>query len=683
MSNGPWEDYTPQQESGPWSDYQSDAAPIAKPVGAKIKGDLPLEQRMDQARKLLSTKPAFQGSEQPNVARERVGIGSELVGGIKDVGSSLMEMLTNPASLLPGSARGDVGSPDAKDKLMLGLLRTAGAPFAPLTNVASAGGEVVSDALQSMGLSTAADVAGAGTQIATDFLLPSGIAKAAGKIAPLAKTKFASGRSKYAAAEKEAVQKVESLASGEEAAKDSVLSWSDAAKQQAPTGNVVRERLAKNAPLGEDVGAGFKDTYQKRLTSTKEQFSKRYDDLLAGAEDVPAEAAGYKAAFEKTLGEKGISRPLPTRAEKTAQGAKSALELDEEAAQQVDALKTQIGGSRDPAAKRMAQDALDEYMAQSKISDSPTLSELVLERQRLKAGERVAFQAKDDNLLRQFRELRTGLDNDIRAVSPDTLSGLEQIGADYIKDFVPYFSKKATTRAIAEGSPERVVDDIIRPATDKKALEKVTRSFELIEDPAQQEAVRKAFLNKGIEGAFDGTTFKPETFTKWWDKYTNPAGNDNRVLRTALGDKYKDAEEIVNTLRTVKPKEIDSFAQETVKNMSKWTTVKEKEVIANLKKAELEFLGAKPGEGAGRYIGQMAAFQGAGSLAMGNPGGAAVKLLAGGALMMARPVMQRFMEFKRGRSLLKAAFRTAPGTTKAAAQARMIKSFADQIREKD
>lgn len=652
-------------------------APVVKP------GDV-------EGRKALHAKQ--QKEEAPNQVRERLGnqdtsslgnflldtpraILSEAVQGVAKAGSGIKRALTGQVAPSTGSTLQDILQNPAVETA-LGGLQAVASPLAPVSNAISVGAEKANDVLSKLGLKTTADVvSGVGESVA-NVLAPAKLAEVGARLRPVAAAKYASGRTKAAEAVANAERDLQSLKSGADAAEESILSFTDAAKRQVPKGADIRNALAKDAPTGEAAGNRYKAHYTREFEKQKERFNQEYSDIFNEGKSVGASTEGYQEAFNQVLGEKGISRPLPSRAEKAAGGAKSALALDDEVADQVDALQRQVKSAADPASKKMAQDALDEFLGASEVPQNPTVSDLIKERQRLTAGQRVAAQAKDDNLNRQFTTLIKGLDNDIEAASPGLLDRLSSTNQAYKNEFVPYFGKKAPTRAIAEGEASTVVDSIIKPASNKKAVEIAERSFELIgRDPAQREAVRKAFLNKGIESAFEDGTFKASKFTKWWDSYANPTGNNNKVLKLALGDAYEDAEGIIKTLKTTKPKDFDTFASETVANIKKNTTAKEKEIAGKLKADIEQFMGAPVGKGAGQYLGQMAIFQAAPNLVFGNLGGAAVKIGAGGVMMMTRPAMQRLLEFKRGRSLFKAMARAAPGTVQAAALGRQASQF--------
>jgi len=732
-----WRDATPQE-----------AASIKAPVKKKSAADIVIE------------KPQ---------ARERLTMGGEFTGGLKDFFGDMFGGNVAPEA-------GVVESTLHRLRAPLGLARTYSAGMAPVTNAVTGIAESVSDVAQKLpganlripGVSdlygqniTLADILGAGTSAVGDVVSGAAIAKGLGSIKPalarLLPTKadkiarlergtaidigkatqqgekdVVSSRALQDAQLKEVRQQTAAseaeigritktvgeekavLASGQEAAEESYTSIAKAAREQVPDVKKIKATLAKDAPLGKAAGETFKESYNRGLSVTKTRFNEQYDTLLKTTDNIEVNPEHYSAQINKILGEKGVSRPLPTSAEATARKAKSMIDVDEDVADQVAALEKQIKSAADPNSKVYAESALKEFIRDSDIADQPTVAALIRERQRIRAAERSAFQAKNDNLYRQFKELREGIEADI---PKDVFASLKDVDQAYFKEYVPYFSKHSVTRSIAEGSPDSVVDAIVRPSTDKKAVEKVTRAFELM-DSGDKESVAKAFMNKTIDRAFKEGEFSPKRFSDAWDKYADVAGNKNEMLRTALGARYQDAEGIVNTLRTAKAKSLDETARQAIKSMGEFTQGKaaaiEKaagEKITTLKGfieeapkltnksiqdtgkeiagfrssteaqvqalktklvKDIEEITGKPVVNVGSgFVGSLFIVEGAITLATGNIAGGLFKVAAGGLIILSRAATAKLMNTKRGLSVFRSLTRSAPGSVQAMASARI------------
>ena len=726
-----WRDATPQE-----------AASVKAPVKKKSAADIVIEQPQ---------------------ARERLTMGGEFVGGLEDFFGDLFGGNVDPQA-------GAVESTLHRLRAPLGLMRAASAPLAPVTNLVTQAGEGVSDVLQKLGFSTAADVAGGLTTVAGDILAPAGIFKAAGKVKPLlAKglptkadkiTKLeTSSADEIARVAKQGEQDVTSaralqdtrlkemrgdvtqseaeigritkaadedkarLAFDQKVTEDVQNAAVKAARTEVPDVDKIRATLAKDAPLGKVAGGTFKEAYNTGLSTTKARFTDQYSTLLKNTDAMEVSPTNYSAQINKVLGEKGVSRPLPTSAEATARKAKSMIDIDEEAEDTVTALEKQIRMAADPNSKVYAESALKEFIRDSDIADRPTVAALIRERQRLRAAERAAHQAKNDNLYHQFKELRKGVDADI---PPDVFNSLKGVDEAYFKEYVPYFSKNAVTRRIAEGSADSVVDAIVRPNTDKKAVEKLTRSFELM-DSGDKDAISKAFMNKTIGRAFKEGEFSPKRYSDAWDRYADVEGNENEMLRLVLGDRYKDAEDIVKTLRSAKVKSLDQAAKQAIKNMAEFTKGKAaaidkaagekittlqgfideaprlsvksiqdtgKEITAmrtgteaqvqalktKLTK-EIESITGKPIENVGSgFIGSLFMTEGAIKAATGDLVGGGFKILAGGLIMISRSATAKLMNTKRGLSVFRSLTRSAPGTIQAMAAARIAGNILNETK---
>jgi len=663
-----------------------------------------------------------------NVARERLGgniltannpgeavlnslkgILSEAAGGVKDIFSGVTGANITPEMSTPEKVLTPVRD------VALGITRAAASPLAPLTDIASEAGQITHKLLTNLGLETGADVGAAGVQSALDVLAPIRAAQTFGKINLTSKSlmsnrmketalkgDLASSAAKSEAevaalnAEKAAVaptaaEQIGNIRGNLKSAKESVESIAQAERDAIPSAAQLRERFAKNAPLGEDVGTSFKGTYKGELASEKQRFNTLYEDALQGTKDVKVDPTAYQESINAVLGEKGVTRPLPTQAEAVANKAKGILDVGEEAADQMATFKRDIQRAADPNSKKMLEDAMHEFMAAGEIPAEPTVNDMVKELQRLKQGQRAAQLAKNDNLTRQFNTLIDGVQSTIPQSVLDNLQGVNDL---YRTEFVPFFGRKSVTRAIAEGAPQSVVDSIVRPATDKNSVEKVQRAFELVKEPAQREAITKAFTNKGIEEAFTDGAFDPSKFTKWWERYSDRAGTNDKVLRTVFGDGYDEMKSVVRQMQGAKRQSLEDVAAQLTKGFKGNADT----AIAGVKsgvKAEEKAIGEKITSATAaqkllaqqleKQIKEVAGSSGriasrlesigsgvfvSGSLRM-NP----ATTLTGAVIALSAKGVGALLETARGRSLFKAILRGTPGTSQAAATARQVQNF--------
>ena len=245
----------------------------------------------------------------------------------------------------------------------------------------------------------------------------------------------------------------------------------------------------------------------------------------------------------------------------------------------------------------------------------------------------------------------------------------------------------------------------------------MTRAFELM-DSGDKESVARAFMNKTIERSFKDGEFSPKRFSAAWDKYADVAGNNNATLRMALGDRYKDAEGIINTLRDSKVKSLEETARQAIKGMEEFskgkiagvekaagekittlqgfineapkltqksiqdtgkeiasfrsgTEAQVKALKAKLEK-EIEGITGKPIENVGSgFIGSLFITEGAITAATGDLAGAGFKILAGGLIMISRGATVKLMNTKRGLSVFRSLTRSTPGSVQAMAAARI------------
>ncbi len=631
----------------------------------------------------------------------------ELTGGIKQAASDIGTSVSKKDE--SGAPISDLEQALYAGRAGLGVVRAAAAPLAPVESAASRVGSGIQDYLLSKGAnptlaSVLATVGDVGTNLGltaglgpTTKLAQAGLRRIAPEAANVVDSLASktgnllkSGRTKAAeaTAAKEAglaseEAKLAQTKSNIEARNESFQSVQNAAERSAPTESTVRNIAGEGK--AEDVGARFKSNYQEKLAAGKQEANALYDRALKGTGDVEANIGSYEEAFNKVLGEKGVSRPLPTQAEQVAGKAKSILDVSEEAAAQMDEFRKGMARAQavgDKWQENQWLETMKQYMKENQLPENPTVQDMVKEVQRLKVGQRAAQAVKNDNLVRQFNTLIDGAE---ASIPKDVRSALDVANANYRENFAPYFGKRSVTRAIAEGSPERVATDIIRPNSDKNALEKITRAYELVKDPEQQAAIAKAHLNSLIDNAAKTDNFG-KSLVSGWDRYTNASGNGNKVLRMAYGKDYEDVNSLMNQFRTAKSRDLSSTVDTVVKQGVKEGKIAEREAVAAKaaieKKAEDEIKSAMGNlhdySKAGILIGPLFVMEGIIHSAIGSPGGG-TRILSGIGLMISRPALQKVMAVKQGRSLVKAALRSVPGSKQAFATARALRTFSENL----
>lgn len=140
-----------------------------EPIGASVPSDAPLKERLRIARGLQEQRlPAFQEEARPNVAREPLSITGEILGGAGDIAGGVSRAFAQPSSLIPRGLTLEDLLNLPQSRAALGLLRTAGAPFAPAFNLATRAGEKVTDIT---GSPVAGGIASALTETAPSLLL--------------------------------------------------------------------------------------------------------------------------------------------------------------------------------------------------------------------------------------------------------------------------------------------------------------------------------------------------------------------------------------------------------------------------------------------------------------------------------------------------------------------------------
>lgn len=706
-----------------------------------------------------------------NVVRERQTISGEISGGLQQTLDDVLTMINpqeNDMSMIERLAHGA--------RAPLGLLRAA-APVVTLgtspslTNIISSGSEKLADAVgetavgkMGVGGITLADVVGGGAQAVADTLTGLGQAKVGSALGSAARAKMPNMAEKTAALQAEraakerlvnqtadeATQKAvaarAAVQSNADAALTSEASLADAAKQNAqqqaarakaqiPTAANARG-LATSTESSEEIGRKFRDdVYMPKQAASKQAFKDEYDGLLEEARGVESEAKNYKEVAEQIfgtrqeVGEAGFTRPLQSKAETVAAGAKSKLKsLDDIEDEHYQSLKEQT-----EKAKRQGLDnasilekELHRRGEELTKGKKPTVEALIVERQRLAAAERAAYEAGNDNLGRQFKELRGAIAKDIDE-SGEIGSKLSDIDRRYATEHAPFYGSQSEIRMAAERGPEAVIDKLVPRVTDPDRIEKATRLTKfLADDPRMQKQIGDGFI-KNVVG--DAERMGEELFHKrlqgQWAKYSDNRTGD-KVLKSVLGDRYEPMRKLVEQTRTIKPKTIDDTLKEAVKGIDDSTSsrsalfTKQRDsatktlddvlgtadrdvagvnvpgkqgTIEATRTKQLEALKkefaekeakmrgkARVSEMALQTAGLGTTIYGAVGLVMGNPQ-AVASLVTGGIVLMSRPAVIKLTNTVKGLELLNKSMRAAPGTAAAAANGRLIQRYLNEEKE--
>lgn len=702
------------------SDFVRTAAPRSGDKNYIKPGDVEARRKQGEA------NTAAEQKGQPSMQREYLGgrilkadnPGEAVLNALKGVGSEILGAGSD--ALQAGATARDEGFLKGLGHAGLAGLRGLASFTAPLVDASTDAAEGHKNLLEKIVSPQAADRVAGITQSIMDVGAPlalggmgnlvkgGGIAedlkpwaqsfRSKRAITNEAKAELASGAERTKAAvdatRKAADDKIASIESGKEAYKESIESIAEAGEASVPTASAIRQRFAKDAPLGMDVGTKFKETYHAERATEAGRFNELYKKALKGTDEIAGDDAPYRAALDEVLGEKGISRPLPTQAERVAGKAKTILEVTEESEEQLAKMKGDIARAKDPASKKYLVAALEEQLKSGVLGEPPTVSEMVKEVQRLKVGKRAAEQLKDDNLTRQYNKLIDGLE---AGIPKDVMKGLDEVNGLYREEFVPYFGKKSVTRAIADGAPERVVEKIILPAKgSKQPVETIERAWELIKDPAQRENVRKAFVNKGVEEAFVDGAFDAGKFTGWWKKYSDPTGTGDKVLRTVFGKDFEQMHSVVRQLENAKAQPLSEVAAKLTKNYGKTaddaiklvggqakTSIKNAETAQKVVQKQLE---AKIAELTNTSIGKLEGKVqsiGTGILYSGAMRANWFTMAVGGLGVLSAKGAGKLLQSVQGRNLFKAMLRGTPGTTQASATARQIENYFKATRRDD
>lgn len=613
----------------------------------------------------------------------------ELSGGLKQIGESVLPSKPAPFSLNPvDEANALLQTPAAK--LGLGAIRAAAFPYAPIDRTAAKVGAGTQDWLLSQGvnptlaaaLATAADMtvgiggtAGVGAIPALLKRVAPGLTSKIGSMLATRGEKVAAQEAAANAATKSADEALAAQQANVAARNESVQSIADAAKTTVP-GRTDVQNIAGNQ-LGNAAGQDVINTYQAGLDASKKKFEQLYEGKLGQAGAKEAAPTNYEGAMQNILDRMGVTKPQPTSAERVAAKGKSMLQAESDLADTTAALEDQLKNGT-PDQQIMARNALQE-LPQSQLPNNPTVRDLLFEQKRLRYQERRAYAAGNDNLGRQYKELQGAIGNDIEREAPGIASDIKSIDTQYATEHVPYYSAKAFPRAIANQSPENIATSVIRPNSDANALEKVTRTYDLL-SPDQQRSVAMAHLNTGIDKASQAGDFG-QGLVKWWDSYRNPSGNANAVLRKAYGKDYQQVDALVNQFRTAKSRDLSGVAQD-VFNQGKTELQKagvaadaQKKVIAdNLKEQVTNIVGEKMDPKRIKNYGMFLMVEGGVSSAIGSPTGV-LRGVAGGAMVMFPNTMAKLVNLPGGLQLVRRGLRALPGSTEAASTARQIQTL--------
>lgn len=641
---GPWEDYGGTSEvSGPWDDYKPDISLVKKAPA--------------QAPQV----------EEPNVARERVSIGGEFVGGIKDFFGDITGANT------PKEA-GTVEDILHRLRSPLGLVRAAASPLAPLTNLASGAGEKVSDITPDVSLPgglNLKDVTGGLTQSIIDVVGPTAISKLSKAAAP------AIQRAKPLKSEK--IAEIQNKVPVEKAAVEEVAEQ-QRAQFVKPGAEDVRSKFAADAPKTEDVGRKFIDeTFPQERQRTRDIFEEQYLSLKSPK---PADTANYLTKANEILGEETVTQILKSKAEKTAGKVKTVLEAEDEAVEELQKFFS------DPSAPD-AQKAIAAFKEQNNLlgKTEVTIDDLVREQKRLGGAGRAAFKSGNRNLARQFEELQRGVEADIAKADPDLFKSLQATDEAYRKEFIARFGPQAPIEKAGRGSAESVVDQLIPKASDKNRVDKITQTMKTITDPEERLNLRKSWVNVGVEKAAAGEDFG-KGLVRYWDTYADPAKTGNKVLREVLGEQYNDFRDVVQVLRTREPKSITQAVKDAVIQGEPAIPQSLKDVefirrtkIKQIEKQALEQIEALTGNKKAANLadriknyGMFLMVEGGVSATVGSPTGT-LRALAGGLMIMTPGIIAKLIRLPTGLQLFRRGVRAVPGTSQAAATARQIQNF--------
>ncbi len=706
----------------------------------------------------------LEGPGQVDRPREYLTVGGEFTGGLGDIAEGLRGFANPERNIVSNLRQADLSVPGVLGAIIggsptlrtgLGVARAAFSPAAPLFNIATSAGKMVSDFLQQLGFTNAADVAGAGTSIAADVIGAPRVLSQLGKAA--AKSKFRTLRSdrvteaRSGGARQEAALTEQAKGAAEQAAslREAQLSQLDEAKaatqrtvDDAALGNITQKKsieaggeiekqtalakakqeladvaeteaevrtLVQDAPTAEETGEAFRKTYLTKQTASKKRFNKEYDDILTDAKGIKIQGVATEEAARELLGE-GVGI-LPSKADVTAGKLTKAVDVESEAYKN---LKAQFSDPTTPESQKTIQALMKKSgIIQFDPKKEITLDQLIIDRQKIKGAIRALEDVGQDNIARQFKQLRAGIEDDLVG-NPGITKRLAAVDKAYATEHAPFFSYGAPAREAAEEGVAGIVNRLIPKASDADRVEKLS-ALKILDDKAP---VQKSWINQGVFEA-DKTGDFGKGLVSYWDKYSEPG---DKVLKALLDDQYVHYKDIVTRLRTVKAKNINKTLDETLTEIEKRTgagikgideaqikrmkslqglleegekfkttlfdrTLKKTEQITSdreraiaklrkdIDKEVLKITGKPISPDRIKNYGQMITIAGVGFSFAGAVQFGVPKIITGGLMTLYPEQIARMLENVRGTQLIRRAIRTVPGTSQAAANARQIQNY--------
>lgn len=651
---------------------QFDQAPTAKP-------EAPLDERLQAARNKIALQNPELFNDASRQVRERQTFTGEVLGGLKDTVNDLATAISPQ-----DQGMGWLERALHVARAPMGLIRAA-VPVATLgtspvvANFASGAGEGVADALAKRGYTTLADTLGAITQAGVDVGVGAGAQKAAGvaggalkKALPLLREQGQEIVRKGIDASKAVNADAAFRTAAAEAAKGQVASKAGKAVDEITAAVPTRDSFKLTSRSSEEVGKELGNIYTSKRLASKTKFDSEYGAIKEEAKGVAASTDNYASALDEVYGgDKGISRAGQTSAEGNAGRAKNILENTE-------------------------------------LPDNPTVADLITERQRLRRLGSQAHRNGDDNLARQYGVLEKGITSDLNQAPKSITNKLAATDAAYADQHTPFFGSRSEIRKAFDKGPESVVDTLIPKARDTDRVAKLGRLQTFLDNPDQQKAVGEAFIKNMVDDATSAAgDLNLRRVVSKWGQYADPRTGD-KVLKGVLGDRYREMQQLVASSSAMKPKSV----ADTIKSMTsgveadaagkmktlegllgKADTVIEGarvpgkvgsieatrrakiEVIDKEVAGKLAKMGVKPiSDEAGALVGSAAMLHGAVGMFMGSPA-AIPQIATGGLIFLGAPAVLKLMAKARGLELLRKSVRAAPGSTAAAANARIIKRY--------
>lgn len=627
----------------------------------------------------------IQSAPQPNVPSSDVNAPvapirdpsflGELGGGLKEMASSFSGLgkkqeLVDTGSPVQDAFLNFINTPTAK--LGLGAVRAAASPYAPADALAARAGAGTQDYLLSKGvnptlaaaLSTAADM---GTNAA--LTLGTGLVKkGVEKLFPQTTENLANYLRPGRQAAKEARGAADTAAAKVDqglAQTQSDVAFENARVQQqaknleaSMPGKPEAEKLAGGVQA-KDVGVKFQAHYGEQLAERKAQGNKLYDEALGPRE------AGAPSTVDKVQSKMG-----------------------DEAMSKWDAWQKAKGTPEETAARDAYYNFLNADPATAGAKgEAPTLRGLHDQLLETRVEHRAATRAQNDNVARQLGIRENNILKKMDEVAPGSVAKLNAADRYYATDFAPYFSKGAITRAIADRDPSAIARNAIRPPSQSgKEVQTIDRVIELVgKDSPLHQDIARAHFGGLIDEASKAKDFR-DGLIKAWDKYTNPRGNENEVLRKAYGKDYQNYEALVQQFRTAKSLDLksavkDAFNQGKSQLQQAGVTAEaQKKAIEANAKAQIEKVMGKPLDpGAGRMFGALLITEGLVHSALGNATRGGMEIMSGVGVIISRSALMKASQYTQGRSIIKALLRAAPGSNQAFANARLMQNFLQNL----